>query len=92
MSGSPLLLSAAILDNRSPCTTNHQNPSNDKPAAGAAGGESGASGPDAERHLDFVEEIIEEDNRTGKHGGRVHTRFRPSRMVICISATPSRSA
>jgi glutaminyl-tRNA synthetase len=25
----------------------------------------------------FIREIIEEDNRTGKHGGRVHTRFPP---------------
>ena len=24
---------------------------------------------------DFIREIIREDNRTGKHGGRVHTRF-----------------
>lgn len=27
--------------------------------------------------LNFIEQIIEEDNRTGKHGGRVHTRFPP---------------
>ncbi|HID77690.1 MAG TPA: glutamine--tRNA ligase/YqeY domain fusion protein [Planctomycetaceae bacterium] len=27
--------------------------------------------------LDFIREIINEDNRTGKHGGRVHTRFPP---------------
>ncbi|MEE9116877.1 MAG: glutamine--tRNA ligase/YqeY domain fusion protein [Thermoplasmata archaeon] len=26
---------------------------------------------------DFIRQIIEEDNRTGKHGGRVHTRFPP---------------
>jgi glutaminyl-tRNA synthetase len=26
---------------------------------------------------DFIREIIREDNRTGKHGGRVHTRFPP---------------
>lgn len=26
---------------------------------------------------DFIREIIDEDNRTGKHGGRVHTRFPP---------------
>jgi glutaminyl-tRNA synthetase len=26
---------------------------------------------------DFIREIISEDNRTGKHGGRVHTRFPP---------------
>ena len=29
------------------------------------------------RSLDFIREIIAEDNRTGKHGGRVHTRFPP---------------
>jgi glutaminyl-tRNA synthetase len=27
--------------------------------------------------LDFIRAIVEEDNRTGKHGGRVHTRFPP---------------
>ncbi len=27
--------------------------------------------------LNFIEEIIEEDIRNGKHGGRVHTRFPP---------------
>src|SRR5438105_437891 len=27
--------------------------------------------------LNFIEEIVEEDNRTGKWGGRVHTRFPP---------------
>jgi len=26
---------------------------------------------------DFIRDIIDEDNRTGKHGGRVHTRFPP---------------
>jgi len=26
---------------------------------------------------DFIREIINEDNRSGKHGGRVHTRFPP---------------
>ena len=29
------------------------------------------------RPLNFIEEIIEEDNRSGKHQGRVHTRFPP---------------
>jgi glutaminyl-tRNA synthetase len=29
------------------------------------------------RPSDFIREIIEEDLRTGKHGGRVHTRFPP---------------
>ncbi|MFH1501481.1 MAG: glutamine--tRNA ligase/YqeY domain fusion protein [Candidatus Eisenbacteria bacterium] len=35
------------------------------------------SGPDRERPLDFVRAIVEDDIRTGKHGGRVHTRFPP---------------
>lgn len=30
-----------------------------------------------ERSLNFLEEIIEEDIKNGKHGGRVHTRFPP---------------
>src|SRR5262250_326318 len=29
------------------------------------------------RSLNFIEEIIEEHNRTGRFGGRVHTRFPP---------------
>ncbi|MEO8086262.1 MAG: glutamine--tRNA ligase/YqeY domain fusion protein [Bacteroidota bacterium] len=28
-------------------------------------------------HLNFIEQMVEEDIRTGKHGGRVHTRFPP---------------
>jgi glutaminyl-tRNA synthetase len=36
-----------------------------------------ANEPPAERSLNFIEEIIEEDNRTGKHAGRVQTRFPP---------------
>ncbi len=31
----------------------------------------------AARSLNFIEQIIEEDSRTGKHDGRVHTRFPP---------------
>src|SRR6202163_4295965 len=27
--------------------------------------------------LNFIHQIIEDDNRTGKFGGRVHTRFPP---------------
>src|SRR5262245_57770290 len=34
-----------------------------------------AKGP--ARSLNFIEEIIEEHNRTGRFGGRVHTRFPP---------------
>ena len=33
--------------------------------------------PDAPISTDFIREIIREDNRTGKHGGRVNTRFPP---------------
>jgi glutaminyl-tRNA synthetase len=29
------------------------------------------------KSLNFIEEIIEEDIRNGKHGGRIHTRFPP---------------
>src|SRR5687767_3409366 len=28
-------------------------------------------------HADFIREIVAEDQRTGKDGGRVHTRFPP---------------
>ncbi len=35
------------------------------------------SPPEAARPRDFIREIIDEDNRTGKHAGRVHTRFPP---------------
>jgi len=37
--------------------------------------DAGTSAPVAQ--LDFVREIVAEDQRTGKHGGRVHTRFPP---------------
>ncbi|HSO26499.1 MAG TPA: glutamate--tRNA ligase family protein, partial [Anaerolineales bacterium] len=30
-----------------------------------------------ERSLDFIRQIVEDDLRTGKYGGRVHTRFPP---------------
>jgi glutaminyl-tRNA synthetase len=33
--------------------------------------------PEPKRPLDFVRAIIEEHNRTGRFGGRVHTRFPP---------------
>ncbi len=32
---------------------------------------------DENRSLNFIEQIIEDDNRSGKWGGRVHTRFPP---------------
>ncbi len=44
-----------------------------RPAPDPAGGASG----EPERRLNFVEEIVEDDLRTGKYGGRVHTRFPP---------------
>src|ERR1051325_8335054 len=37
--------------------------------------DAGTSAPAAP--LDFVREIVADDQRTGKHGGRVHTRFPP---------------
>src|SRR5579883_1250970 len=33
--------------------------------------------PEPARQLHFIEEIVDEHNRTGKFGGRVHTRFPP---------------
>src|ERR1700749_1955409 len=37
-----------------------------------------AAGPSTSpAHTDFIREIVAEDQRTGKHGGRVHTRFPP---------------
>jgi glutaminyl-tRNA synthetase len=35
------------------------------------------SGPETSASVDFVRAIIEEDNRTGRYGGRVQTRFPP---------------
>ena len=46
------------------------NRTNDEPGAGP--GPQGASGP-----RDFIREIIDEHNRTGRFGGRVATRFPP---------------
>ena len=37
--------------------------------------DAGTSAPAAP--LDFIREIVAEDQRIGKHGGRVHTRFPP---------------
>src|SRR5438552_10955855 len=51
-------------------------------------------GPAAPR-LNFIQEIVEEDLRTGKWGGRVHTRFPPEpngylhighAKAICLNA------
>lgn len=44
-----------------------QNPENLEPNAA----------PEKARSLHFIEQIIEEDNRAGKFGNRVHTRFPP---------------
>ncbi|MBQ8286190.1 MAG: glutamine--tRNA ligase/YqeY domain fusion protein [Thermoguttaceae bacterium] len=44
-----------------------QNPENFEPNAA----------PEKARSLHFIEQIIEEDNRSGKFGNRVHTRFPP---------------
>ncbi len=35
------------------------------------------SRPETRRSVDFIRAIIDEDIRTGKYGGRVHTRFPP---------------
>ena len=35
------------------------------------------STPEEKTPTDFIRTIIQEDNRTGKHDGRVHTRFPP---------------
>ncbi len=39
----------------------------------------------------FITEIIDEHNRSGRFGGRVHTRFPPEPNVTCTSGTPRRS-
>jgi glutaminyl-tRNA synthetase len=45
----------------------------------------------AERSLNFIEQIVEEDIAIGKNGGRVHTRFPPNPTVIYTSVTPNPS-
>jgi len=37
----------------------------------------------------FIHDMIDEHNRTGRFGGRVQTRFPRNRTAICTSATPS---
>src|SRR3982750_4805206 len=39
--------------------------------------ESAAGPATSPAHTDFIREIVAEDQRSGKHGGRVHTRFPP---------------
>jgi len=48
----------------------------DKSVDGAAA-RSRDTGAGEPRSRDFIREIIDEDNRTGRFGGRVHTRFPP---------------
>jgi glutaminyl-tRNA synthetase len=52
-------------------------PAKNKPVSDPAAADTNAAAGEAERHLNFVEEIVEEDLRTCKYGGRVHTRFPP---------------
>ncbi len=47
-----------------------------KPSEPAVGSDADAEASVSAPH-DFIREIIEEDNRTGKHDGKVHTRFPP---------------
>jgi hypothetical protein len=44
-----------------------------------------------EKSLNFIEEIVEEDLKAGKHQ-QIVTRFPPNRMVTSISAMPKASA
>lgn len=45
-------------------------------------------GAENTRTHNFITQIIDEDLASGKHKS-VHTRFRQSRMVICILVTQS---
>jgi len=40
----------------------------------------------------FIRDIVIDDLKTNKFGGRVHTRFPPEPTGICTWATPSPSA
>src|SRR5438105_4699656 len=51
-------------------------PNRDRPMADKPAKPVDADKPDA-KSLNFIEEIVEEHNRTGRFGGRVHTRFPP---------------
>src|SRR3954466_13576317 len=48
-----------------------------KTAAAANPNSQGEQPADTREGLDFIRRIVEEDNRTGKWGGRVATRFPP---------------
>ncbi|MBI2826268.1 MAG: glutamine--tRNA ligase/YqeY domain fusion protein [Planctomycetia bacterium] len=56
-----------------------QKPKSERPAAADAKSAEPAGGtaPETSRSLNFIEQIIEEDLRTGRFEGRVHTRFPP---------------
>src|ERR671919_629025 len=47
------------------------------PAGSSSGKEPEATSGEATRPLNFIEQIVEEDNRTGKFHGRIQTRFPP---------------
>ena len=49
--------------------------SNDRTGKSTDG--AGEPGSESDRPRDFIRDIIDEDNRVGKWGGRVHTRFPP---------------
>ena len=42
--------------------------------------------------VNFIQEIIDEDKRTNRYGGRVHTGSRQSRMGISTLVMRKRSA
>ncbi len=52
-----------------------KNDNNNSEARARAGG--GAAAPGAAEGRDFIREIIDEHNESGRFGGRVHTRFPP---------------
>ncbi len=56
-----------------------ETPNNHSQEKKAKGGEAAGGGkkPDSARPSDFIREIIEEDLKTGKYKGKVHTRFPP---------------
>ena len=37
----------------------------------------------------FIRQVIDADNASGKHGGKVVTRFLPNRTATCTSVTPN---
>jgi len=48
--------------------------------------------PDSEPFRTFIHDLIDEDMRTNRWGGRVVTRFPPEPTGTCTSATPRASA